>query len=298
MFIGKIETNRPIALALGAFDGIHKGHMAVISLAADNPYGLDPAVAAFVPRPREVINGAAPDYIITEEQRKEILRQIGVDLQVTFDFPAVKNLEPEEFFYQLTAELPVKMLCCGYNFRFGAGGRGDAALLETLCVQNGLHFAAAPEVKINGMVVSSSAIRECISLGDVAGAEEMLGRPLIFDLTVEDGDRRGRTIGFPTINQQLPDNMVRPKFGVYASAVFVENEWRPAVTNIGIRPTYLVPKPLFETYIIGYSGDLYGRSVQVRLKRFLRREEKFDSLEELKNAIEHDAQNVLDHPEK
>lgn len=297
MFINEIETSSPLALALGTFDGVHLGHQAVLSLARENGHALRPAALFFTPHPRTVLTGAAPGLILTEAEREKVLRAEGMQEIIRIDFTAVHALPPEKFFRRLTDALPIGMLCCGYNFRFGSRGAGDTDTLASLCRAAGIRFAAAGKVELDKAPVSSSRIRDCIERGDMPTAERLIGRPLLYSLKVEDGDRRGRTIGFPTINQALPAELARPRFGVYVSEVLLDGRWRRAVTNIGIRPTYQVEHPLFETFIIGYSGNLYGEEVCLRLRKFIRPEKRFSSLEALKAAIEGDLAAALSYKE-
>lgn len=294
MFIDKnLNIAAPVALALGNFDGLHLGHMAVISAVVNNPGGYLPAVASFSPHPKELLAGKAPDLIITGEQRERLLKEAGVKRQVVFDFACVKDMSPREFLDRLLSALPVKMLAAGYNFRFGKDGAGDIIFLKSYCEEKGIDFFAAERMEIDGVTVSSTAIREYISSGEIDKASAMLGRPPEYSITVSDGDHRGRTIGFPTINQELPRCLVSPKFGVYVSSVLVDGVWKKGITNIGIRPTYRVEHPLFETFIIGFEGDLYGREITLRLHKFIRPETKFSSLDELKNAIENDLRTAV-----
>lgn len=294
--IGRIDT--PLALALGNFDGLHLGHRRVITAVTENSYGLTPAVAAFDPHPKALLTGIAPDLLMRDADKAELLKAWGVKHQICFDFAAVRDLPPAEFLDALCEKLPVKMLAAGYNFRFGKGGAGDIKFLKNYCEQHDLHFFAADAVEVEGRAVSSTAIREAITDGEIEQAERMLGRELIYTLKVEDGDHRGRTIGFPTINQVLPHGLVQPKFGVYAAEVLVDDQWRVGITNFGIRPTYALPHPQFETFILNFSGDLYGQEISLKLRRFIRPETKFSSLEELKNAIERDIRAALDVPKK
>ena len=267
MFIDEVDRSAPLALALGTFDGVHLGHRAVLSLARENACGLRPAALFFTPHPRTVLCGAAPGLILTEAQREAALRAEGMQEIIRVDFKAVQALSPEVFFHRLTDALPIGMLCCGYNFRFGNRGAGDTETLSALCRAD--------------------------EQGDIPEAERLLGRPLIYSLRVENGDHRGRTIGFPTINQLLPPELARPRFGVYVSEVLLEGKWYRAVTNIGIRPTYQIAHPQFETFIVGFQGDLYGEEISLRLRQFTRPETRFSSLEALKTAIESDLAAAL-----
>lgn len=292
--IGRIDT--PLALALGNFDGLHLGHKRVLDAVCENPYGLTPAIAAFDPHPKALLSGTAPDRLLCAADQAAVLEEWGVRHRICFDFAAVRDWSPAEFLDALCSALPIGMLAAGYNFRFGKGGAGDIDFLKKYCEAHALHFFAADAVRLSGVPVSSTAIRDAVSDGEIERAEAMLGRPLIYTLKVEDGDHRGRTIGFPTINQVLPHGLARPKFGVYAAQALVDGVWRVGITNFGIRPTYRLQRPQLETFILNFSGDLYGQEIPLRLCRFIRPETKFSSLEELKNAIERDIRTALDIP--
>jgi len=288
-------TNIPkerLALALGNFDGLHLGHMEVLNSAIKNGSGLTPAVVTFDPHPRKILQGCAPSAILTNESKITFLENLGVKYQIILDFKKIHNMNPEEFFKKLTSSLSVGMICCGYNYRFGKNGSGNTDLLKSLCNTSGIALVVAPPVMVGDQLASSTAIRKFIEDGDMERAATMLGRNFSVNLEVVSGDKRGRTIGFPTINQILPPNLVKPKFGVYASRAFVDGKWHLAVTNIGIRPTYLAETPLFETYITDYSGDLYGKNIKIELLSFIRGEVKFLSIEDLKDAISSDLQRT------
>lgn len=286
--IGHIDT--PLALALGSFDGLHLGHRAVISAVTDNPYTLTPAVASFSPHPREVLFGSAPAKIISDEDKAQELCRMGVEAQICFDFRAVKNMTPDEFLNLLCKRLNIGMLSCGYNFRFGKNGEGDTKILADYCEGHNIHFCVADKVELDNVPVCSTAIRRYITSGDIERANRMLGRAIKYQTTVSNGDRRGRTIGFPTVNQPLPNGVAEPKYGVYVSTVEIDGRQYPGITNFGIRPTYKIPVPQFETFILDYTGDLYYKKLPLRLYRFIRPEMKFSSLEELKAAIARDCE--------
>lgn len=209
------------------------------------------------------------------------------------DFSAIKNWAPETFVERMLAgELRAKALCCGFNFRFGKDAVGTTADLSRIAKNHGMVVRVANPIDYDGQAISSTRIREALQQGDMVSADAMLGRPFSFDFPVVSGDRRGRLLGAPTLNQPFPEDYMLPRFGVYASLAFVEGRWHTAVTNLGIRPTVQSPIPLAETCILNYKGDLYGQRVEVALIRFIRPEKKFDSFEALSKAIHEDAQTA------
>ncbi len=286
MFVGDApQLNQPLALALGSFDGLHLGHRAVLAAVTAHTPELMPAVISFSPHPRALLTGQAPGALLTPAQKQQTLAALGIPLEIPLDFSVIRDMEPEDFLEALAKALPLGMLACGYNFRFGRGGRGNTALLQQFCRQREIRCYVAQPVLMGGQAVSSTRIRQLLSEGQVAEAATLLGQPITYTAAVEAGDRRGRTIGFPTINQQFPTGIQPPRFGVYAALVQLDGQPHPAVTNVGMRPTYRVESPMLETYILHYSGDLYGKTLPVTLCKFLRPELKFHSLAELQAAI-------------
>ena len=204
-------------------------------------------------------------------------------------------MTPEEFFNRIVIEMMGAVgVTCGFNYTFGRRGEGDAECLRKLCENKGIEFYMAPENDYKGEPVSSTRIRNYIAGGKIEEANEMLGRAFNYKQLVVDGDKRGRTFGTPTINQYLPTNFVEPKHGVYMSKSVVGDKEYYSVTNLGVRPTIGTGLVSSETYILDFSGDLYGKYVEVKLLKYIRPEIKFNSLEELKNQIKKDAQTVRD----
>lgn len=276
------------SLALGTFDGLHCGHLKVIEEAKKSKY--DPYVLLFDVHPLSVINGKAPYSLMTDEKRDEVLNLLGVKA-LTVTFSEIVNCPFEEFFTEiLLKKFNAKSLSCGENYTFGAGGKGDITQLKRLCEKHSVELHIAPTQLFDGQPVSSTRIRSLLENGEIEKANLMLSREFSYRFEVVDGDRRGRTLGFPTVNQFFPDNFVKLKFGVYASKCIIGSKQYPAVTNIGIRPTVKTDKYRSETYIIGYEGNLYGEKVEICLSRFLRNERKFESLEQLASAIGQDSE--------
>ncbi len=283
------------AVALGIFDGVHLGHRAVISKATglETPEGpLRAAVFTFSQPPWALPKDSAWE-LTSAAQKTQVLESLGVEELILADFEQIRDMTPETFVAEvLDAALHAKRVCCGFNYRFGKGGAGDAALLARLCAERGIETVTVPSVEVDGRPVSASRIRRLIETGDVQEAARLLGRPFTLDFTVVGGQKLGRLLGTPTINQPLPPHFVRPRFGVYASSVEVEGRVTHGVTNIGVRPTVGADAPLAETWIADFSGDLYGKDVPVSLVKFLRPEQKFDSVEDLQKQILRDGREA------
>lgn len=287
------KLNNGCAVALGNFDGLHIGHLAVIdrtiALAGES---MTATVMLFDEHSMKAVTGAAPPRLITEEERADLFKKNGIEPFV-ISFSRIKDFSPKEFVEKvLVNELDARIVVCGFNYRFGNKAKGDAKLLEEICIEKGIKCVIINEVVKDGMPVSSTAIRNAVECGDIEKANAMLGRSFGYCTEVINGDKRGRTWGFPTINQKLPEGIVVPKFGVYESIVTVEGQSYSGVTNIGLRPTVGTEKVLSETHILSFDGVLYGKKVDVRLIRFIRSEQKFSSFDELILQIESDVNSV------
>ena len=273
-----------LAAALGSFDGLHLGHRQVIGNTLSVP-GLRPAVITFQQNPSVSLQKKPVPLLTTNEQKLALLEEMGVEVVYLLSFEQIRDMEPEDFVEALYRVCRVRALSCGFNFRFGKNGRGDAGLLKELCREKGIGLSVTPPVSVAGETVSSTRIRACLEQGDVQQAGQLLGRPFGYDFEVTHGRQLGRTWGTPTINQPFPQGYVLPRFGVYASLVEVEGQKYYGVTNIGVKPTVGSDCALSETWIPEFSGDLYGKKVPVELLDFIRPERKFDSLDQLKNEI-------------
>ncbi len=278
------------AIALGTFDGMHKGHTAVIKAARESGY---PCIAVtFAVPPKSIISGERAKLLMTRSGKQRSFAELGVEKCDFLDFDAVRDMSPVQFLDFICNKYNVKMISCGFNYRFGKDAAGDVELLKNYCAKKGIKLHICPPVTENGILISSSVIRELIAKGDIETANTLLYKPFGFDAPVIHGDCRGRTIGFPTVNQLYPPELVLPKFGVYSADAYIGGKYYRAVTNLGLRPTYRVEAPLSESYLLCFEGDLYGSVVEIRLKRFLRGEEKFSNIQELKSAISGDVSKV------
>lgn len=283
------------AVALGSFDGLHLGHMAVINKALSfKAEGYVPCALVFDVHPMSVAGAGAPAELMTVQARDEMLTSLGLEIKkVSFD--SIMGLSAREFVSEvLLKELNAGAVCCGYNYHFGCGAKADSSELSMLCGEFDIACEVAEKIEYDGVAVSSTRIREALQNGDIESANAMLGREFSYDFVVVSGDRRGRLIGAPTINQNFPDGFIVPKFGVYVSAVFVDGQLHPAVTNIGRRPSFTCDDLRSETCIMDFSGDLYGKNIEVKLIKYIRPERVFNSLEELGNQIAVDAKKAKD----
>ena len=280
------------AVTLGSFDGLHKGHIAVIACAFEmqKKHGLLPLVLLFDRHPMLTVSGKAPDMILQPSLRDELIAKTGAGKRIV-SFREVRDMSCREFFEKiLIGKLNAGGVCCGWNYRFGKNNEGGTEELKALCAEYGVMLKITPPVDFGGEPVSSTRIRQAVESGEISLANEMLGREFRYKLTVVDGQHRGRLIGAPTINQRFDVGFVKPKKGVYASVTVVEGKEYPSVTNIGLRPSFENEDFRSETCILGFSGNLYGQEIEVKLLQFLRDETKFNSIDELSEQIGKDAE--------
>ncbi len=267
----KLKTDR--AVAIGDFDGMHLAH-------------------------KTVVTGASNVLIYCVHNRFSLLQKSLFKRRwpncVFADFDRIKNLSGEEFIENiLLKEFGAGIILCGFNFRFGKNASWSALDMREYLEPRGIWVRILEAQDFEGKPISSTRIRRAVSEGRINAANEMLGYNFTFEAPVIHGDRRGRTIGFPTLNQHLPKKLIVPRFGVYESRVLLGGRSYKAFTNIGNRPTWRVEEPLCETHIFDYSGDLYGKKVTVELVNYLRPEKLFKNLEELKAQLDHDKSSIV-----
>lgn len=275
--------------ALGFFDGVHLGHAALLRqcrLLADE-HGCKAGVVTFDTHPRMQVLGSSPALISSVRERERLLRdQFHMDTVLTLPFDEKMRAKPwQDFLRLLREEHGAAGFVCGEDFRFGCRGSGNAPLLSDYCGQNRIPCSVVPDQTIDGVRVSSTYIREKIESGDMQTAVRFLGHPYTVRGEVIHGQGLGRTIGIPTANLRLPEELVVPGFGVYACRARAEGRCYPAVTYVGTRPTVAGSGVSVETWIPDYSGDLYGKELTVEFYCFLRPERKFPSLEALREEI-------------
>ena len=277
-------------LALGNFDGVHIAHKAVLENAARQG---DAVCLMFRTHPLEALTGSAPARLLSAEQAREKIAACGIRRCAYLAFEEVRELSPEEFFREvLLQRFHAECICCGYNYTFGKNKAGNVSLLQKLCEANGVKLIVADEVKYKGTPISSSRIRRCIAEGNIEAANAMLGYTFFYEGKVEAGKKLGRELGFPTINQYFEAGQVKPFAGVYASTVRVGARRYKGLTNIGDNPTVSTDSFRSETYLFDFEGDLYGETARVELRRFVRQEKKFESIEALRRQVLEDIERA------
>lgn len=295
---------RGAVIALGNFDGFHLGHQAVVARAVERARheGRPAIVATFDPHPIRLFQPDAPPFRLTTlDQRERLFAEAGADAMLVFRFTrelAAKSAE--DFVALLAGDFGAAGVVTGEDFTFGRGRSGTLAVLQHLGADYSLTAqAVAPILDESGAVISSSRIREALRAGDCATATRLLTRPFAIEGTVIHGDKRGRTIGFPTGNMEM-GKYVRPAYGIYAVRVRLpDGRTLGGAANLGIRPTFAPPRELLETFIFDFSGDLYGQTIEVSLIERLRGEAKFDSLDALVTQMNKDvaqARVILGNP--
>ena len=297
---GLPEIDRGLAVAVGAFDGVHRGHQAVIGQAreAAERLGVPLGVVSFDPHPRRYFQPeAAPFRLMTRGQMARALGDLGVDLHYLLPFDAeMAAMTDEAFARQVLAEgLGVRHVAVGFDFTFGKGRSGSPALLRGYGEEMGFSVSVSERVDdADGLKLSSSAVREALKAGDMERTGAILGRPFAIEGEVIHGDKRGRTIGVPTANISLGGYM-RPAYGVYATRTRLpDGRVFDGVANLGVRPMFPTDDPLLEVWLFGFDGDLYGQTVETDLVAFLRGEMAFDGLDALKEQIDRDAAAARD----
>jgi riboflavin kinase/FMN adenylyltransferase len=288
----------PIFAAIGVFDGVHLGHQAVISTSAEHAkrVGGTPVVITFDPHPVKVLRPENAPHLLTATQHKiALIRGLGVEhlLVIHFDreFAATP---PEQFVTQLVEHAkPLRQICVGHEWSFGRNRAGNLDLLTKLGAQHGFDVIGIKPVTVNGAVVSSTAIRRAVEQGDFAKATEMLGREYTILGTVKKGAQLGRELGFPTANLSAHSEQFPPN-GVYAAEARLDGATLRGVVNLGFRPTIESARPerLLELHLFDLNRDIYGEDVEVRFLRYLRPEQKFNSLDELKAQIARDVEEA------
>ncbi|HFE67361.1 MAG TPA: bifunctional riboflavin kinase/FAD synthetase [Chloroflexi bacterium] len=290
--LAELREEQPTYVAVGSFDGVHLGHQAVLNsmVAAAQKAGAQTAVLTFFPHPRRVIqNLTDPYYIATLDDRVKWIAELGVNIVITQPFnETVRNTRAADFVQQLRDHLNMRQLWGG-DFALGYKREGDVPTLRRLGAEKGYKVELVDGlVKWDGELVSSSRIRRCLRAGDMENVRGCMGRPYRVHGAVVEGDKRGRTIGFPTANLAYWEEQLLPANGVYAAWAWVGDKKYMAATNIGVRPTFDHGPRTVEAYLLDFEGDLYGRELCLEFIRRLRPEQKFAGLDELVAQIQTD----------
>lgn len=296
------EVPRRAVFCLGNFDGVHRAHDALIRAAAERAHaaGCPAAVFCFfrpssdyLP-PREDHEGNAPRHLCSLREKLSLFAAAGADLACLVDFSALRDMPPSDFITFLRESCHAQGIACGFNYRYGAGGAGDAAsLAAAFSAPEDVPPLILGEQAVDGLTISSTRIRTALSDGDPRTAAALLGRPYALESRVLHGKQLGRRLGFPTANQTFPPDRLIPAHGVYATRVHTPEGIFTGVSNIGLRPTVEnTPTANCETNILDYDGDLYGQLIRVELWDYLRPEQRFPNTALLRDAVLRDAERA------
>ena len=284
------------AVAMGFFDGIHIGHRAVIEGAVQwaRAHGASPAVFTFKLPTENKMKGKR---LLSTEDKHALIERLGVEHYLCPDFEEIKAMTPEQFVLGIVRDCNAKALFCGENFTFGAKAAGNPELLRKLCAPLGVEVVVLPMARFEEKPVSSTRIRTALEGGDIPAANAMLGMPYAIRFAVHHGAGLGRTLGVPTINQLYPQGFQLPRFGIYITRTKIRDTWYPSATGLGTRPTVNddLSKVTCETFIPGFSGDLYGTDPVVEFYAYLSPSKKFDTLDELRDCINHAARRAQEY---
>lgn len=295
---GPCLTPRGSVMAIGAFDGLHRGHQALLAQVHERARALDcsPVVVSFEPLPRAFFSPEPVPRLSSVREKLRGFAAAGMDQALLLRFNhALTAMSAEDFVRRVLVErLAAREVWVGGDFRFGHKRGGDVALLERMGAQHGFGARTMPAVQLDGERVSASRVRALLAAGEFAAAEPLLGRPFVIDGKVEYGKQLGRTLGYPTANIHLPQR-VSPIQGIFAVRVGLgesECSW-PGVASLGVRPTVnQVSQPLLEVHLFDFDGDLYGQRMAVEFVAKLRDEQKFDGLEPLKAQMALDSRQA------
>lgn len=291
---GEIRRDERSVITIGTFDGLHRGHQAILEYLIECARAVDgtSTVVTFDPHPREVVRGESVPLLTTLDERAEILARLGIDRFVIIPFThELSQMSAPDYVRRVLVDtIGARDIVIGYDHAFGRNREGDADLLREMGKELGFGINVIPAQVVGRHVVSSTEVRHAVEGGDVIGAASMLGRYYSIDGIVVEGDRRGREIGFPTANLKLLDpRKVTPSDGVYAVWVVDEEGRRhPGMMNIGVRPTVDGTDRRYEVHLIDFDGDLYGRRLRTEFVERTRSERRFASLDKLTRQLSKD----------
>jgi len=288
----------PVSLAIGVFDGLHLGHQEVIRAAQEHAaqHHGQAVVMSFDPHPLSVLRPElTPKRLCGERQRERLLMDMGVSGMLLCPFTREVAETPAEVFVSSLVQScrPLGCISVGYTWSFGKNRSGNIHALMDLGQQHDFAVYGVPPIRVNGEVVSSTSIRDAVTVGDLSKASALLGRNYSLLGVVQEGRKLARQLGFPTANVK-PEAEVLPPYGVYTVEAHVAGAWHAGIANLGIRPTVEsgVVAPSLEVHLLDWSGDLYGRELEVRLGAFLRPEQKFSDVDALLAQIQQDVRQA------
>lgn len=282
---GETDTDK-IVLLLGFFDCLHKGHIKLIDKAKKTRDVKRCKIALFT---FENFDFSKDGEVLLFDERIEKAERFGIDEIIVASFDETfKNTSPKDFFNRLISSLNIAAVVCGFDYTFGKNAEGNPELLKTLCAERGVELDIVPKTQSNGRKISTTLIKNLLSQGKIKEANELLGEEYSLRGSVVHGRQVGRTIGFPTVNINVPKGKFRIKSGVYKTHAIIDGVRYDAITNYGARPTFGLEEVLTETYLKGFDGNLYGKTITIVFDDYIRDIVKFYDVEELKIQLEKD----------
>ena len=269
------------AIILGNFDGVHTGHRALIERALEEGGRVTAFLIDGMPAPAE-------GWLTPGDEKISLLKEYGVSSFIFRDFEKIRNLTPKEFIESIILPEKPSLLVCGFNYSFGKQAKGGPSDLAELGRKHSVDTAVLPAVCLGGAPVSSTAVRAALSEGDVELCEKMLGRRYSVTSGIIHGQGRGKTLGFPTCNLEIPPLKAIPGNGVYITRAVIDGKSYLSMTDVGVRPTFDGKEKVIESFLLGTPGDGYGKTARVEFIKYLRPEIKFDSAAELEKQLEND----------
>ncbi len=291
-----VSVSSPTAVALGNFDGIHLGHEVLIKRVIDESKekSIIPSVFTFSNHTSRLLKNNSFGYLINNDQKKEILQNMGLSLLYMIDFKQdIRQMCPEDFVKKiLVNRLNAKLIVVGFNYRFGFMGEGDPDKLKLFGKKYGFEVIVIKPIIIDGNVVSSSLIRQQIKAGEIENANHLLGRKFTLEGKIVNGKGIGKKLGFATANLELNCNYVLPKLGVYKTTTYYKGESYSSITNVGYAPTFNSDEISIETHIFNLNENLYESTLSVSFDKYIREEKKFNNKHELIKQVKDDIRHA------
>lgn len=293
----KSYINEATVVTIGNFDGMHRGHMALMEQAVTyaKAHGLLSVVFSFSPHPRDVITRHDFLHIFSSAEKRQFVQNLGVDVFIEYPFDLAFAQQSPQFFLEeiLKNQLNPRAIFVGDNYRFGSRGAGDTQLMASYCQSQDIHMHIQPLLTEGDAVLCSTTVREAILAGDITQANHILGRPFSVEAHVVPGDQRGRKMGFPTANI-IPNDpkKILPKLGVYITRTIINGQETHSITNVGYNPTFNGQHIVIETFILNFSRDIYDQHIEVQFLDYIRGEQKFDGMEALIAQITKDVEQA------
>ncbi|MBR5616254.1 MAG: riboflavin biosynthesis protein RibF [Clostridia bacterium] len=297
-------TDLRFALALGNFDGVHLAHRALLTSAVQKAASIESchsAVFCFDPPSSYYLARNFEGHLSTLQEKLAIFASCGIEYAFLADFPSLRDMTAETFIWQILRDVcHAEAVVCGFNFRFGQGGKGDFAMLKEAFGISRTEVIAPYSIRLpdeqGEVIVSSTQIRTALRCGDVCTAQTMLGEPYRFTSPVVRGKQLGRTLGIPTVNQFAPEGKLLPAEGIYVTRALIGSEWVGGVSNVGVHPTVDEHAVLnCETHLLCFEGDIYDSVVTIEFLQRLRDEKRFDTVQELRDAIQKDIRTATEY---